>query len=102
MKNTQNTDNQTLRVGQRFHYTGDMANLSTFGTITKVREDKGFGISYDVMYDEHRFEGDTLIGVVEHRSFICGGVGQRFFTLEAWKEVQRKARENFAKKFGNL
>jgi hypothetical protein len=97
-----NMKNETLRAGQRFYYVGDCANISTWGTITKVRENTGYGLSYEVMYDDSRFEGDTLTGCVEHFSFICGGVGQRFFTLEDWKEVERKAVENYIARYGNL
>ena len=88
-----------LKKGQRFYYTGDRANRSTFGTITGIKDHGKFGYSYIVKYDDQRFKGDTKIGYVESRSFSIGP-GQRFKTIEQYNEEAEKLRMAYHKKFG--
>jgi len=92
----ENTKTQTLKIGQRFFYTGDMANLSSWGTITGIKECSMFGITYDVEYDEERFEEDTKKGTAQPLSFNKG-IGQRFKTEEQYRAEINEAREKLQK-----
>ena len=95
-KTTQTMTN--LTNGQRFFYTGDGANLSTFGTIVEVisvSHSSFTSSGYSVIYDKKRFEGDSRKGYISINSFVPG-IGCRFVTLE---DYNKKRIESF-KKYG--
>lgn len=81
----------TLKEGDRFYYTGDMANGSSFGTITEVLQPTKYShLRYRVTFDTIRFEGDTKESIVEYFSFNKG-IGQRFKTMDQYnEEIQNK------------
>jgi hypothetical protein len=84
MNETQTQMGTTLKEGQRFFYTGDMANCSTFGTILDVQNTK-YGLNYHVEFDNERFDGDSRFDILYEYSFDKG-VGQRFKTIEQFNQ----------------
>ena len=88
---TRETMKTTLTKGQRFFYTGDRANLPTFGIITEVTQ-----YGYVVIYDKKRFEDDSKTGLVAFSSFVAG-IGNRFLTIEDYnaKRVEKLAKYGY-------
>ena len=96
MENT--TKNTELKEGQRFYYTGDMANLSSWGTIISVKKDE-FCTSYELEYDDERFDGDDKTGNTFASSFNKG-IGQRFKTEEQYNQEMKERQEKFNQIYG--
>jgi hypothetical protein len=84
-----NSAAKNLQPGDRFYYTGDMANGDSFGTITARIEDK-WGLSYNVEFDDERFDGDTKTAHRLMPMSFTAGPGQRFKTLAQY-DAERKA-----------
>lgn len=67
-----------FEIGQKFYYTGDMANDSDFGEITEVHPPTKYTqLRYTVLFDS----GKTRI--VDHFAFNVSP-GQRFKTIEQY------------------
>lgn len=80
-------------IGTRIYYSGDMANLPSLGTITKViPSDKYSPESVKISYDESRFEGDKQSSIVPVYCFEKSG-GCRFHLADEWDAEQKKKRE---------
>lgn len=74
------------QIGDRVHYTGDMANLPGQGIIIKRREADNYApISYDVKFDDE----DRMFRGVTYLSFEPGP-GRRFWLFSEWKEDREK------------
>jgi len=64
-----------MKTGTRIYYTGDMANVSDFGAITRIIEaDKFAPLRYDIKMDDGR-----VFRQVYDLSF-APGAGRRFMT----------------------
>lgn len=87
---------ETLEIGTRIYYTGDMANIGSFGTIIDKVEDALYGAYYTIEYDDERFEGDTRISKVPASNFSAGP-GCRFKTVE---QYNKERNEMYAKYYG--
>lgn len=81
---------KNLRVGDRFYYTGDMANRSSFGTIVARIEDPKWGLRYSVEFDD---DGRTSHSIMP-ASFTFGP-GQRFKTMSQYDAERAEATERF-------
>jgi hypothetical protein len=68
-----------MKEGDRYYYTGDMANASDFGVITKITSDK-WGTRFWGKLDDGREQKAVTILVFEK------GVGQRFKTIEQYNQ----------------
>ncbi len=82
-----------LQPGTRIYYTGDMANGSSFGTVTAYRDAGRFNPeSVDISFDDERFEGDEKKST-RSLPVICfaPGPGRRFWLESEW-EADRQAR----------
>lgn len=81
--------NINFKPGTRIYYTGDMANCSSYGTITAQRPPSRFmDESVDILLDEERFEDDTdreIKGI--HLGMFNPGSGQRFYLAEAYDKA---------------
>lgn len=77
-----------MKMGDKIYFTGDMANVPDFGFITGVIEPSKFnGLSYTIALNDGR-----IFRMVSELSFVKG-VGQRFKTMEQYREEQRVAME---------
>ena len=78
-----------MNVGDRFYYTGDMANVDGFGTIAAVREPSEYvsSVAYDVRFDPP--DCREIRGV--YACMFDPAPGRRFWPLDEW-EADRKAR----------
>jgi hypothetical protein len=60
-------------VGTRIHYSGDMANSESFGTVTQVFENDKFNYNQiEITFDDERFEGDNKMTIVPLMGFYKG------------------------------
>lgn len=88
--------------GTRVYYTGDMANMSSFGTITAYHPRGQYTPeSVDIKYDEIRFEGDDsrfskMVPVIA----FSKGVGQRFWFLDEWEQHRAEELEKLKSAMG--
>jgi hypothetical protein len=79
-----------LEAGTRIYYTGDMANASGFGTITKIRLCDWYGFTYDVTIDAipckfgYDIEERQFLGV--HLASFQPSPGRRFWTKSLYEE----------------
>ncbi len=89
------TNTSKLQPGTRIFYTGDMANGSSYGTITKRRSRGKYNPeSVDIKFDDPRFDGDD--DQETHGLPICcfsPGPGQRFMLAE---DYDRQREEKIA------
>lgn len=85
---------QNLQVGDRFFYTGDMANAATWGTVLARIEDK-WGLHYSVVYDDCRFEGDTRTSARVEVYGFYPAPGQRFKTEQQYNEERQRILERY-------
>jgi len=70
-----------LSNGQRIYYTGDMANIEDYGTVTNIRPPNRFyGESYDITLDDGREQRD-----IQQVSFDPGP-GRRFWPAMEWDQ----------------
>lgn len=100
LKPQQSTEN--LKEGQRFYYTGDAANLPSFGKIIEVVPANNYSpLSYKVEYDNPRFEGDKQTSTIFHLSFSKGS-GQRFKTIEQYNEEREQQLNRLYSQFPHL
>lgn len=78
----------TLTVGTRIYYTGDMANAEGEGTIDAViPADKYRSKSYNITMDDGR------VWLFVFAASFGNGPGVRFCTLESHNENRRKSME---------
>jgi hypothetical protein len=89
-KNEINALSTQLQAGDRFYYTGDMANGASFGTITKRIEDPKWGLRYDAEFDDERFEGDDKTSHAIFPLSFAFGPGQRFKTIAQYESERRE------------
>lgn len=76
---------QPFNIGQRFYYTGDMANSSGFGEIIEVQPaTKYTQLRYNCKFDSGK------VRIVDHCSFNVS-VGQRFKTIEQYTSERKAA-----------
>jgi hypothetical protein len=69
----------TLSAGDRFYYTGDMANQEGEGTIEAVSVNE-WGVNYRLAFDDARG-----LSSVTPAAFVAGP-GRRFWPLWEWQE----------------
>jgi hypothetical protein len=80
-----------MKPGDRIYYTGDMANGSSYGTITAVNEPTKYTQkSVDISYDEERFEGDTKTSRMVPVLCFAPGSGRRFWVAEEYDREQKE------------
>lgn len=87
---------QPLPIGQKFYYTGDMANSSDFGEILEVQ--------LPTKYTQLRYKCSFENGkerIVEHSSFVKS-IGQRFKTMEQYNEERKIAMDRLYSQFPHL
>ena len=85
-----------LTVGTRIYYTGDMANMSSYGTITETRDATRYGPAYvSILYDEPRFEGDTLHSSKIPLCLFSPSPGRRFYLAEEWDSLRAESLAKF-------
>lgn len=89
---------RNLKVGDRFYYTGDAANGSSWGTVLGRTEDQG--LFFSVAYDDTRFEGDTRTSRRVGSYDFHPGPGQRF-KVEAQYRAEQAVMMERLKKFIN-
>lgn len=89
-----NEEKQNIqKVGVRIYYSGDMANMPTYGTITKVLPSNKYSPeSVKISYDESRFDGDKQVSTVPVYCFSKGS-GCRFHLANEWDAEQKKKQE---------
>ncbi len=86
----------SLTLGQRIYYTGDMANAEDSGTVVAVNPPTSYtrssgqtvqilGVTYDIESDD----GRTWRGLTA--AHFAPGPGRRFWMLDEWLESRRKA-----------
>ena len=93
---TQLPDFKNLQPGQKFYYTGDQANNSSFGEIIEqIPATKYTQFSYKVRYEDGRES------TIMHQAF-SPSIGQRFKTIEQYNEEREKKMEQFYKQFPRL
>jgi len=83
-----------MNIGDRYYYTGDQANVSDFGTITKLENDKWGSFFFGKLDDGREQKRIHLIAFEK-------GVGQRFKTIEQYnqeREIAFKRLEQFISK----
>ena len=80
-----------LAYGTRIYYTGDQANQPNYGTVIDYYPSCRLGsASYDVKFDEDRYDGDPdRIGNVCATSFLPGP-GCRFWLADEWEAHQKE------------
>jgi hypothetical protein len=89
-------DYKNLQPGQRFYYTGDQANNSSFGEIVEqISATKYTQFSYKIKFEDGRES------VIMHQSF-SPSIGQRFKTIEQYNEERANKMEQLYKQFPNL
>ena len=83
---------QEMKIGDRVYYTGDRANLPSWGTVVKLRARTAYGPeSVDIKFDDSRFEGDeSQYSRGIYLSMFDASPGQRFYTEADW-EAKRAA-----------
>ena len=74
-----------MERGTRIYYTGDMANIEDFGTISRVVHSPRWGTSYDIVLDDGR-----LLRGISPMNF-APSPGRRFWPLNEW-EARRTER----------
>lgn len=72
-----------VAIGTRIYYTGDMANLEGFGTVTDRKEDPRFAAQVEVTMDDGRKLWIYPIGIADRYE---GHGGTRFVTEAAYRE----------------
>ena len=92
-----------MKEGDRIYYTGDMANMPSAGTITKIRPpDKWGPESYDIKFDEERFDGDALETRGIYKSAFTPGPGRRFMLLEEYTADRERRIEEMQRRYQTL
>lgn len=93
---------QTLNVNDRFYYTGDMANSSSFGTITEVLQPTKYTpLQYRVTFDNARFEGDKQTSVV-YALLFNKGVGQRFKPIDQYNTEKQQSIDYYERRVAEM
>jgi len=78
--------NDTMNIGDRIYYTGDMANHEGKGTIVAIRPaNKWAGMSYDIKIDG--LDAREFKGVFPYS--FAAGCGRRFWALQEWEDNQQ-------------
>jgi hypothetical protein len=74
--------------GTRVYYTGDAANASSYGTITRVAPCKWYELRITIKFDNQRFEDDDTRETTVHPFSFSPGPGCRFYLAEeiAWAD----------------
>lgn len=75
---------RNLQVGDRFYYTGDMANIDSFGVVIARHEDPRWGLHYDV-----KFDVDGHVNKMLSFASFTAAPGQRFKTMVQY-EAERQ------------
>ena len=72
-----------MERGDRYFYTGDMANISDFGIITAIYQDK-WGSFADGKLNDGREQKRLYV------SMFSKGPGQRFIPIEQYEEDRKE------------
>jgi hypothetical protein len=81
-----------LTKGTRIYFSGDMANLASYGIITEeIPADRFQMESVKVKWENERFEGDKMESVLTKNLFIPDRTGTRFYIAEDYQRERRKA-----------
>lgn len=87
-----------LKVGDEIYYTGDMANMPSFGRIIAYHpRGKYTPEGVDIEYDEERFEGDSKLSRLVPTLCFSPGPGRRFWLKSEWIANRRAAEDQYVK-----
>lgn len=86
-----------MKPGDRIYYTGDMANMGGYGTITAYHPAGRFNPeAVDIVFDEERFEGDTEKKArMVYVMMFNPGPGRRFWLAEEYDAAQKAQRKTY-------
>jgi hypothetical protein len=88
------TFGEKIKKGDRYYYTGDMANVSDFGTITEIISDK-WGNFFSGKLDDGRIQRRVYLLMFQK------GAGQRFKTMTQYnseRDASIKSMEKYLTK----
>ena len=93
MKTSNDINREIYKPGTRIYYTGDMANIEDYGTITKFHEPTKYAPQrMDIELDDGRIFPQIYC------THFLPGVGRRFWLADDYKKEQDKKIEKFIKR----
>ena len=84
---------KTFKIGQRFHYTGDMANFPGIAEIVGTHENESYGQAYTLKIWNDCGGGDSVVRGITAAEFE-DSPGRRFIP---WEEYLKDRQEKIAR-----
>jgi hypothetical protein len=89
---------KNMKPGDRFYYTGDMANAASFGTVVASGSNEFYSY-YDTEIDPIDANGEKVARRVYVSSFTAGP-GQRYKSIEQYDAEREEKLAAFKKQYG--